>query len=104
VMKVLSRYGIRGTAALNAEVCDVAPRIVEEAQALGWEFMGHGLTNSIRLNDSKNVPDEAEHIERTLDKIAKLTGQRPKGWLGPGLQETERTLDLLARSGIEYVA
>src|SRR5207237_2216141 len=31
-------------------------------------------------------------------------GQKPKGWLGPGLTETWETLDLLAEAGIEYVS
>ena len=32
------------------------------------------------------------------------TGQRPRGWLGPALTETDNTLDILAEAGIEYVA
>ena len=35
--------------------------------------------------------------------IARVAGQRPKGWLGSGLQETWNTLDFLAAEGVEYV-
>jgi allantoinase len=37
IMEVLTRYGIRASAALNSEVCDHHPEIIEEAGRLGWE-------------------------------------------------------------------
>jgi hypothetical protein len=40
-MEVLSRHGIRASAALNSEVCDHHPEIIEEAGRLGWELIGH---------------------------------------------------------------
>src|SRR5690606_30989410 len=33
----------------------------------------------------------------------KFTGQRPKGWLGPGLTQTLETPDLLAEAGVKYI-
>jgi peptidoglycan/xylan/chitin deacetylase (PgdA/CDA1 family) len=36
-------------------------------------------------------------------KIEQITGSKPRGWLGSGLQETWNTLDYLAASGIDYV-
>jgi peptidoglycan/xylan/chitin deacetylase (PgdA/CDA1 family) len=103
IMKVLSRYNIRATVALNSDVCDAAPAVIEEGLRLDWEFMGHGETNTRRMSDAKTVEQEREVIASTLDRIAKATGTRPKGWLGPGLQETWNTLDLLSEAGIEYV-
>ena len=41
---------MRGTVALNSDVCREYPRIIEEGKKLGWEWMGHGITNSILLN------------------------------------------------------
>ena len=49
IMDVLQRHGIRATATVNADVCDHHPQILEDALKLGWEFMGHNLTNGIRL-------------------------------------------------------
>ena len=48
IMEVLSRYGIRASAALNSEVCDHHPEIIEEAGRLGWELIGHDQTTSGR--------------------------------------------------------
>jgi len=101
--EVLSRYGIRGTAALNSDLCDAHPEIIDQAVALGWEFMGHGQTNALRLNE---MPPEQEGaaIRTTLDRIAVATGARPKGWLGAGVAETWNTLDHLVAEGVQYVA
>jgi allantoinase len=103
LMQVLSRHGIRGTVALNSELCAYHPEIIEEGRKLGWEWVGHCESNTRRLNE---VPpgEEKGIIQRTLATIAKATGTRPVGWLGSGLQETWDTLDMLAAEGCEYVS
>jgi allantoinase len=52
------------------------------------------------------MPEETERgiIKNVLDTIARSTGHKPRGWLGPALTETDNTLDLLAEAGIDYVA
>lgn len=102
IMDMLTRHGLRGTVALNSEVCDQHPQIIAKAVSLGWEFMGHAQTNSVRLNEMP--PDrEREAIAETLKKIGDATGRRPRGWLGPGLAETWSTMDILHDEGVEYV-
>jgi allantoinase len=102
MMDVMERYGIRGTVALNSDVCARYPRIIEAGNQLGWEWMGHGANNSILLNQQPEAEERAliQHIVQTIHKG---TGQKPRGWLGPALTESHRTLDLLAEAGIEYV-
>jgi allantoinase len=103
VMKVLDRYGIRATVALNSDICLHHPAIIEEGCARKWEWMGHNQSNTRRLNE---VPpdEEIEIIRQTLATIERASGVRPVGWLGSGLQETWSTLDHLAAEGCEYVA
>jgi allantoinase len=103
LMEVMAERGIRGTAALNADICTEHPRIVEQAQALGWEFMGHCESNARPLD--KVLPgEERQVIANTLKTIEAATGSRPTGWLGAGLSETWDTLDHLAAEGVRYVA
>lgn len=101
IMEVLRRHGVRGTVALNADVCDAYPEIVTAAVDLGWELMGHGVTNTRRLDA---VADEAATVRETFERIERATGKRPAGWLSPGLQETWDTLEHLAACGAGYVA
>ena len=103
LMKALSRFGIRGTVALNSNVCDAAPDVIDEAMKLGWELMGHGQTNTRRLNHTESVEEERELIGATVERIQRACGRRPRGWLGPGLQETWDSLELLSEAGIEFV-
>ncbi len=103
IMEVLDRYGIRGTVALNSELCAEHPQIIEEAVARQWEFMGHNESNTRRLN---SVPEneEASVIRRTVDTISQATGARVRGWLSSGLNETWNSLDHFADCGLDYVA
>ncbi len=103
LMDVMTRYGIRGTAALNSDLCRFHPQIVEKAVALGWELMGHNQTNAVRLNEMEPAA-EKEAIETTLADIEKASGRRPRGWLSSGLSETWDTLDYLHGAGVRYVA
>jgi len=102
LMKVLDRYGIRASVLLNAEVCDHHPAIIEEGNKRNWEWLGHGLTNSVWMTQYP-LEEEQDIIRSVRDKITSVTKREPKGWLGPGLAETFNTPDHLASEGFEYV-
>jgi len=102
LMEVLDRYGIRGSVALNSQLCDHHPVIIEEGNKRKWEWMGHNESNTRRLNEAP-PGEEAQIIKRTLATIERASGTRPKGWLSSGLQETWDSLDLLAAEGCQYV-
>jgi peptidoglycan/xylan/chitin deacetylase (PgdA/CDA1 family) len=102
MMEVMERFGVKGTVALNADVCERYPRIIEAGNKLGWEWMGHGRNNSILMAE-KDEAEERALIAGIVDTITKGTGTRPRGWLGPALTETHNTLDLLAEAGFDYV-
>jgi hypothetical protein len=102
IMDVLDRYGIRGTAALNSDLCGMHPEIIEEGQKRKWEWMGHNESNSRRLN-ALAPGEEPGVIRNSLATIEKATGTRPTGWLSSGLQATWDTVDLLAAEGVQYV-
>ena len=102
LMEVLDRYTIRGTVALNSDVCAAHTFIIAEGQKRHWEWMGHNETNTRRLNEAP-PGEEARIIRDSLATIARATGTRPTGWLSSGLQQTWATLDLLAEAGVEYV-
>jgi peptidoglycan/xylan/chitin deacetylase (PgdA/CDA1 family) len=102
MMEVMERYGVKGTVALNSDVCERYPRIIEEGKKLGWEWMGHGTNNST-LFAGQSEAEERALIKQVVGTITKSVGQAPRGWLSPALSETMRTLDILAENGIDYV-
>ncbi|MBM3530298.1 MAG: polysaccharide deacetylase [Alphaproteobacteria bacterium] len=103
IMETLDRYGIRGTVALNSDLCAEHPQIVREGEKRKWEWMGHNESNTRRLNEM-SPEEEKTAIRNTFATIEKHTGKRPAGWLSSGLQETWDTLDNLAANGCQYVA
>jgi peptidoglycan/xylan/chitin deacetylase (PgdA/CDA1 family) len=103
MIDVMQQNDIRGTVALNSDVCHHYPQIIEATRALGWEHMGHGKTNSVWINQQSETEERAL-IREVLDTIGQATGQRPKGWLSPSLTESLNTPDLLAEEGVEYLA
>jgi hypothetical protein len=102
LMEVPTRYGIRASAALNSEVCDHHPEIIEEGGKLGREWIGHNQTNALRLTEVDPAAERAA-VRATIDRIEAASGTRPLGWLGAGLAETWNTLDYLTEAGIRYV-
>lgn len=103
LMDVMDRYGVRGTVALNSNLCAQHPQIIEAGRVRGWEWMGHNQTNTRRLKD---LPPEEERafIHNVLSTIKVATGTSPAGWLSSSLQETWNTLEHLVDGGVEYVA
>ncbi|MDP6602973.1 MAG: polysaccharide deacetylase family protein [Rhodospirillales bacterium] len=95
----LERFDVRVTASINASVCLEYPRIAEAIRDAGWEFMGHGFSQRVM----HALDDERAAIVKSIETIRDFTGRAPRGWLGPGLQETAETLDILAEEGIEYI-
>src|SRR5690606_10553710 len=88
--------------ALNGEVVQHYPQIMEACARLDWELMGHGMTNSQMLTGLQQREEEALIAETRA--AVEACGQKMRGWLGPGLTETWHTLDLLHANGVEYVA
>ena len=102
LMKVMDKYRVKGTVALNSAVCTYYPEIIQACKQRGWEFMGHGISNSWFLG---NIDEKTERgmIKEVVQTIRRSTGKPPQGWLGPAMAETFGTLDILAENGIRYV-
>src|SRR5207248_8578822 len=82
-------------------VCETYAKAIAEMKNRGWEFMGHGTTNSENLAGLP-LEKEKEVIRHVLHTIEQATGRKPRGWLGTGLTETFNTLDILAEEGVTY--
>jgi allantoinase len=103
IMDVLDRYKMRGTVALNSELCAEHPQIIRECIKRDWELMGHNESNTRRLN---SVPpeDEARVVKNTVETIAQASGRKVQGWLSSGLNETWNSLDHFVDNGLDYIA
>ena len=78
LMELMDKYKIRGTVALNSDVCNHYPVIIEEGKKRKWEWMGHAITNSKFLT-GLSEEDERRVIRKTVQTITKTTGKAPEG-------------------------
>ena len=99
MLEVFDELRIPASLAINGSAIAAYEPIARAAAHREWEFIGHGFTQK----NMQKVENEADDIARTTEAIARFTGRRPRGWLGPGLTETWNTPDLLVEAGYDYV-
>ena len=71
---VLDEAGVKATVALNSQVCEVHPKAIEEMKKRGWEFMGHGTTNSENL--AGLAPEQGE-ARSSAARARRRSSRRP---------------------------
>lgn len=103
ILAELDRFGVRGTGAVNAAFARNFPHWMKECADRGWDMMGHGDYNNRKMH-TYTPDEEKELISSVIQDVESAWGQRPVGWLSPGLQQSEYTLSELASNGIGYLA
>jgi peptidoglycan/xylan/chitin deacetylase (PgdA/CDA1 family) len=101
-MASLDRHGLRASVLLNSMVAERYPQIIRAGIDRDWAWLAHGTTNST-LHTGLAPDEERRTLTDIVDTITAATGQRPHGWMGPGLTETLNTAQLLAELGLSYV-
>ena len=103
ILRILDKYQIKPTVAMDKTVAENHPFLVRECQKRNLEVIAHGLTSRQPIHAKMTADVERAYIRDSIEAVAKATGKRPVGWLGPGFQETMETPRLLAAEGIRYV-
>ena len=103
VMKVLDRFGLRVSVAVNAAVAVRHPSLIKACVDRGWELIANGLDMDHLHYEGLPKDDERKLVEDSLGILRRVSGQRVRGWLSPARSESFATLDLVAAAGIDYV-
>ncbi len=95
LLDLFSRYEIPLTVFGVAMALERNPAVAEAAMAAGHEICSHGY----RWIDYRDVPEDVErdHLERAIEIIRRLTGERPLGWYTG--RTSERTRALVVEEG-----
>lgn len=99
ILKLFADRGLPASTSINAGVIDTYPALAEAMLEADWEFIGHGMHQKSMQAES----DEAAVIGEALARLEAFTGRKTRGWLSPGLKESNNTPDILAAAGIDYV-
>ena len=87
---------------LSSLMCSYRPEIVARMRSRGDEIIGHGRTQSERQS-SMWEDDEVRMVAAATATIEAAYGQRPYGWMGPGMSHTPATIDVLQEAGYKFV-
>lgn len=102
LLEALDEHRLPACALVNTAVYDHCPEVAAAFRARGDEFVGHGRTNAERQAEMDEAAERAMIVACT-ERIAEEEGARPLGWMGPHVNETRVTPDLLAEAGYRYV-
>ncbi|TBR27106.1 MAG: hypothetical protein EPO10_19810, partial [Reyranella sp.] len=103
VLDVLDRYQIRAGVAVNAMAAERYPFLMEQFRKRNYEIIGHGVSANRMISSKMSEAEEKAEIATSIVAIEKATGSAPRGWLGQEYGESQRTPQLLAEAGLDYV-
>lgn len=100
ILRILKKYGIRGTFPTTGVTAEWYPGVVREIAEAGHEVAVHGYRH-VPLH---KLTDEGERSEISQAKkaIETVTGSAARGWRSPMYSSTTRTIRLLTELGFMY--
>ena len=103
ILKILDKYGVKPTMAMDKTVAESYPYLVTECKKRKLEVMAHGTTARRPIHSGMTPDIERAYIKDSIGAVTKAMGKAPAGWLGPDFAESMNTPNLLAAEGIRYV-
>lgn len=100
VLKLLERYDLRATFFIPGWVAERNEALVKDVVARGHEVAHHSYSH--RWIVSLSPEEEREEMQRGMDVLTRITGQRPRGWRSPAAEFSAITLDLVQEYGFDY--
>ena len=101
--KVLSKYGITSSVAINSKLAERYPYLIDKVNERGDEIIAHGVDMGKVHYGGMDDGAEAALVEEAVSVLRTASGQPVTGWWSPGKSESWRTLKHVADHGIEYV-
>lgn len=102
VLEALAEVGIVPAVAADARVLERLPGLVARLQALGVEWVGHGVGATHLMHSRMPLAEQQAQIKAGLDAVRQATGRPVLGWLSQDWGTTPDTFALLARAGVRY--
>ena len=101
-LKAFQDYGIKPTFAINSQLAQETPYLMEKLEAVGGEFICHGWNMDHLHYGGQEIEEEAALVRKSVDTLRSLVETPIRGWLSPAKNQSWNTPELLAANGIEY--
>jgi peptidoglycan/xylan/chitin deacetylase (PgdA/CDA1 family) len=100
ILEMYERLGLRQTFFVPGWCIDHYPHLASAVVEGGHELAAHGYMHELahRLRPEQ----ELELMQRAIDAVVRVSGERPRGWRGPLYSFSDRTADLLASEAFAY--
>lgn len=99
-LDLFARLRIPVTSHMSGQAVEMYPDIARSITQAGHEAAAHGWDWSVE--STMNDEQEKAFIQRNVDVIQKVTGQRPIGFNAPGLRGSRNILQNLYSLGFRY--
>jgi peptidoglycan/xylan/chitin deacetylase (PgdA/CDA1 family) len=103
IFRALQRRKLKASVPISSRLAERYPHIVQEANRLGFELLGHGLDMNHLHAGNLSIEEERQWVQSSLATLRRLSGQPVTGWHSPAYSQTGNTLDLVAAEGAQYV-
>lgn len=101
-LRAFDKYGIKPTFAINTQLAERAPYLLARIKEHDDEIICHGWNMDSLHHGGMSRDEEAELVQRSLDRLRELSGQAVTGWISPARNESENTPELLAENGVRF--
>jgi len=104
LFKVLDKHGVRATAAMNSEVAERYPYLLQEILRRNWEIAAAGTDMGRLYHGELDRETEEAMVSESLETLRRLSGQAVTGWHSPAHSQSASTPDIVAERGGKYLA
>ena len=100
ILDILERRGLPASFYIPGYVAETHESLTREIHAKGHEVAHHGYMHEPPATLSRT--QEADVLDRGIEILERLTGERPRGYRSPSWELSEHSLELLAERGFLY--
>lgn len=99
VYRIIEALGnAEASVAVNGEIAKRYPPLLEAVKTAGHEIVAHGISTDHIHHESLNAKDENDFINNACASFETA----PAGWMSPARNQSSKTLERLAKAGIDY--
>jgi peptidoglycan/xylan/chitin deacetylase (PgdA/CDA1 family) len=100
ILELLEKYDLKASFYVPGYTAEKYPEIIKEVYQKGHEIGHHGYLHE--KNDLLSLEQERKVLQKGLDILENLLGERPLGYRSPAWEFSTNTLDLLIEYGFIY--
>ena len=98
ILETLEDVGAKTTFAVNGEIAKRYPPLIELIKSQGHEIVAHGISTDHIHHEALSASEEQALIDEALSCFE----NKPEGWLSPARNQSSKTLERLAKAGVQY--